>query len=226
MKKVHVIGGDQLIERMFENRGWTVVSHPDQGDLLQFTGGSDVSPILYRQLQHPQTTCHLLRDMNEAQIFLKYEGIKPMAGICRGAQFLHVMNGGTLFQDVDNHTRPHKIDVPQNEETIEVTSTHHQMMRVDLIVLTDKVLDLKQINSLVNPNFSGEIIGFSQYSQRKEYMERDKIKRERHNYINIDIEILKYPKCLCFQPHPEYPFKNNDMQDLYFDLLNNIMEVK
>src|SRR3546814_14796091 len=57
-----------------------------------------------------------------------YENGIPMLGVCRGAQFLNVMPGGKLYQDVDNHVGDHPIYDPQNKRVIpNVSSIHHQM---------------------------------------------------------------------------------------------------
>lgn len=52
-----------------------------------------------------------------------------MLGICRGAQFLHVMNGGSLWQHLSNHTAPHGVIDVETGEIFAVSSTHHQAMR-------------------------------------------------------------------------------------------------
>ena len=53
-----------------------------------------------------------------------------MLGICRGAQFLHVMNGGVLFQDVNNHYGAHSMyDCIDNRTIPYVSSVHHQMVK-------------------------------------------------------------------------------------------------
>ena len=50
-----------------------------------------------------------------------------MAGICRGGQFLNVMNGGSMHQHIEGHTQSHYITLYSGRE-IPVSSTHHQMM--------------------------------------------------------------------------------------------------
>ena len=51
----------------------------------------------------------------------------PMVGICRGMQFLNVMNGGALVQDIDNHTNCSHPITTNTGEVFDVTGDHHQM---------------------------------------------------------------------------------------------------
>lgn len=104
------------------------VESPEEADLVIFTGGPDVDPALYGKQPHPKTSVCPERDETDINLYMKClnEGI-PMVGICRGAQFLHVMNGGKLFQHVENHYGDHKLwDMKQKELIHKVSSVHHQ----------------------------------------------------------------------------------------------------
>lgn len=111
------------------------LTDPDSVALVVFTGGSDVSPYLYKRSEHPRTMASARRDTKEVSAFaLAYGNGIPMAGICRGAQFLCVMAGGSLVQDISNHAGPdHTIEArwpaPEGEtiKQVSVTSSHHQM---------------------------------------------------------------------------------------------------
>lgn len=67
-----------------------------------FTGGQDVSPCLYGEIQ--ETFCgptNKERDELEKRVFdLAWESDRALLGICRGIQFLNVIMGGTLYQDL------------------------------------------------------------------------------------------------------------------------------
>lgn len=73
-------------------------------DGFLFTGGQDIDPSLYREKK--QAVCgeqSFRRD--EMECFLMKEAIakkKPILAICRGAQLLNVLFGGTLYQDLTN----------------------------------------------------------------------------------------------------------------------------
>ncbi len=105
---------------------------PEDIGLIVFTGGSDVSPDLYGASPHPRTSSNGSRDLEEAEVYrLARENDIPMSGICRGAQFLCVMAGGRLVQDIaghgaGNHT-VHALYPTGELNKISVTSSHHQM---------------------------------------------------------------------------------------------------
>lgn len=153
----------------------------DEASVFVFTGGADVSPELYGE-HNVGSYCDGQRDLVEQTYFdqAKARGI-PMIGICRGAQFLNVMNGGKMYQDVYNHglfgTHPIKtVDGRQ----IEITSTHHQMMR---------------------PRGNYKLIAWTEHRSSKYMTHMGSIPPE----LDVDPEIVFYPetKCLCIQGHPE-----------------------
>ena len=104
-RTVYVVGRYPEYEEMFTNNGWLVVDNiEDDADLVQFCGGADVSPHLYNEERLETTYVDPERDAYEIAMFkLAFESGCAIAGICRGAQFVHVMNGGRLWQDVNNH---------------------------------------------------------------------------------------------------------------------------
>lgn len=195
--KVYIVGHDNLIERMFLKRGIETVSHFSEADLVCFTGGSDVTPSLYDEKNVASGNdwlrdVHEMAEYNEAQEY----GI-PCVGICRGGQFLNVMNGGKMWQDINHHAiwgthEMYLLDDPAKK--FSVTSTHHQMMRKadNGILLGAANLCTKFVHDGTDPA------------------------------PVLDTEIVWYPetKCLCFQPHPEYNGDKDHTEELFFKLLN------
>ncbi len=100
-------------------------------DLVIFTGGSDVNPQLYGEDRMPGT--YIDEDRDAACIALYETCLKdgiPMLGICRGAQFLWVMKGGKLWQDVDKHNSgSHTATLLETNQTLTISSVHHQACR-------------------------------------------------------------------------------------------------
>lgn len=197
MPKICVIGNESAYVTMFMRNGWIVVEDPEDADAIQFTGGEDVSPMLYGEVRHPSTGNNPRRDDYEANIFYRYVGEKAMLGICRGGQFLCVMNGHALWQDVDNHCGNHLVlDYDTNTE-IEVSSTHHQMFRavgsagneMNVLAIADNLAKTKE---------TGDTWQEGKYSQ--------------------DLEAIHFPttNTLCFQPHPEFFRETHECQILYF----------
>lgn len=187
--KVYVENDNKLIQEMFHNRGWEIVDDYKSCDLICFSGGSDVSPILYEEEKDPRTSCNYERDLSCLKIAI-YETtskkpVIPMVGICRGAQFLHVLMGGKLHQHVEGHGLYGTHDaVTWDGRTVEVTSTHHQQMK-DTSEYGDEVL--------VAADGGLEAV------------------------LYIDDSVL------CYQPHPEYTKKDHECQELFFELLKEII---
>lgn len=202
---VCVVGYDMSVPRMFEKRGFSVNHqvHKDV-DLICFTGGEDVSPCLYGEKQHPATYHNLQRDFKEIPYFeYGLNNSIPMVGICRGGQFLNVMSGGKMYQDVDGHAmhgthRASRLDVDQ-AEYINVTSTHHQMMKPSeegiVLLIGDTV---------------GEV---------RTYDEKARI---------CGVEAVLYPRTrsLCFQPHPEYGAVSIETEALFFEYISKYFGLK
>lgn len=203
--KVLIIGQDSSISAMFSRNGWDVTHNTLETDihLVQFTGGEDVTPSLYQEKAHPATACNLSRDVRESQIFLDFKGRVPMAGICRGAQFLNVMNGGSMWQHVGGHAirGVHIAKDQMSGEDIMVTSTHHQMM-----IPNDNAIVLLTANQ-------------ASFKQGWEVQEVGSAKP--------DIEALYYAEtsCLCYQPHPEYVDIDHSCQTTYFDYLSTFFNL-
>jgi anthranilate/para-aminobenzoate synthase component II len=103
-------------------------ANPQGFDLVCFTGGEDVDPRVYGH-KNLGSGCSPRRDDIERQVFnLAAENKIPMTGICRGSQFLNVMNGGTMVQHLEvSHGGGHHQCVTFDDKEFEVTSSHHQM---------------------------------------------------------------------------------------------------
>jgi gamma-glutamyl-gamma-aminobutyrate hydrolase PuuD len=203
MKKCCIIGGNWQVQNLMEVLGYSAVDAPDDADLLVFTGGADVTPRLYGDIPHRTTSYDLYRDMAEKAIYDEYVNKVPMVGICRGGQFLHVMNGGSMWQDVDNHAIGNTHGVVDlfspgwgsgNWDVYQCTSTHHQMMRGDV----------------------GVVVGVAS-PKRSTYKCSGTHTEAGDN--EHDVEVVWHPdtRCLSFQPHPEYDVNGATRQ--YFELL-------
>lgn len=209
-KLVYVIGGDRGIERMFDSHpDYFVVNDFKKADLFCFTGGADVTPAYYGALAHPTTGFNTDRDVAELNYFNKIQVMsKPMVGICRGSQFLCVMNGGSLYQDVDRHAiwgthDCYYIDENDDVSIHQVTSTHHQMQ---------------------DPFTSHNPFELWGYAQRCTYRDHEEVKREAlREGSHADVEIVFWPEtnCLGFQGHPEYDSK--ECRDLFFTCLSRAL---
>lgn len=201
--RVYVVGGGFQYIQMFFNEGFFGSRSVEDADIVCFTGGEDVSPSLYQEAALNTTNFNGERDDYEMDVFVKATCLqKPMVGICRGGQFLNVMNGGKMWQHVNGHAvaAGHPIlDVESGEWIKGMTSTHHQMMipASDALVLA--------------------LAAEATYKQSCSKVE------ERKNPDTDDVEAVWYSgtRSLCFQPHPEY-FEGS-CRNYFFDLLNRLI---
>jgi gamma-glutamyl-gamma-aminobutyrate hydrolase PuuD len=203
--RVYVVeGGLEYIQLLYQ-LGYQGAKGLGDCDFVLFTGGADVTPDLYGEKRLSSTHCNEIRDEREKIIYEEAlaAGI-PMVGICRGGQFLNVMNGGKMWQHVTDHCGNHLATelVPQRSKegprSIMVTSTHHQMMI---------------------PHETGQVLMAAGRCKRREGYELVKTGVEE----NSDVEVVWYgdTNCLCFQPHPEFPYAPKDCKDYFDELLDN-----
>lgn len=187
---------------MFLNHGWTLAKSFWEADLIQFTGGADVTPAIYGE-ENTASGNSERRDFEEAGYFAIARRMgKPMAGICRGGQFLNVMCGGSMIQNVEGHTihGTHLLEEnsPRWDDTkgtmyrfgCQVTSTHHQMM-----VASDE----------------GQVLAYASIRPNEDY--------------DTEVVIYENEQCLCFQPHPEFD-GYKECTDYYFELLNRCLGLR
>jgi len=206
--KVAIINGSSQYTRLFTQvLGMTEVAFDRDEryppDLVVFTGGEDVTPALYGDAAHKFTGNSPYRDEQEKAVFnYCVDHDIPMVGICRGAQFLNVMSGGRMYQHVSGHLGNHEIVDMDSGDTIVVSSTHHQMMM---------------------PSGKAIIKAISTLGGTREWYDGQVFKRD---VSNTDYEVVFYPetRCLCFQPHPEFPGEHYaGMRDYFTHLVNELL---
>jgi len=93
--------------------GDSAASVADRLDGLVVVGGADVEPSRYGAERRPETEItHPWRDDNEIRLVDAFlEAGKPVLGVCRGAQILNTVFGGTLNQHVPD-TLGHTVHQP------------------------------------------------------------------------------------------------------------------
>lgn len=94
----------------------------DAVDGIIIGGGDDIAPTLYKGVIKAEARLDHARDTMETWIVEKAfaDGI-PVLGVCRGAQMLNVVSGGTLHQDayVTHGGRRYKTILPRKTVRIE-----------------------------------------------------------------------------------------------------------
>ena len=147
-------------------------------------GGVDINPVRYNQRRNPMT-----QHPNNTRDELEFKATRmalerglPVIGICRGAQLLTILHGGSLWQHTDNHCKYHPL-ITKEGFVANATSCHHQVMNLSNIPTTDY-----------------QILAFANSPERV-YGET------MANFEEVQIpEVVWFPKtkCLAIQPHPEW----------------------
>ena len=216
---VYVVGGcDFSFVRLFRQYGWRKAYTMDKAKIILFTGGEDVTPAYYDEEKLSVTHNNPARDKFELGEYTKALTTDALIiGICRGGQFLNVMNGGKMWQDVDRHTRTHELVDLVSGQSIMVTSTHHQMMR---------------------PTSNAKIIATARESSRKVSSRRiwtphgtfpgmyggnDVIESNVQDSVDYEVVYYENTGCLCFQPHPEY-LSVPTTAEYFYKVVNRILK--
>lgn len=182
----HTIGTDGSVSACMEALGFRATRIED-ANFPVLTGGADISPEIYLAPAHPTTYASPYRDIRELEALEKRKPGCITVGICRGAQMLCALNGGHLWQDVDNHAgRDHKVHYLNEHGVYEehvVNSLHHQMMNpargpVQVWGTSEPLCTYRDISAKTRMGRGGL----------------------------PEFEVLWYPltKSFCFQAHPEY----------------------
>lgn len=186
--KVFVVGGAVGYANFLEEA--SIVKDIKEAEVVLFTGGEDVDPSLYNCEKHHRTYSNLQRDLEEKKVFESVvPGKQVCLGICRGSQFLCVMNGGLLVQHCENHAIGYTHGITDGKVCYQITSTHHQMQYPYNLKSSD-----------YNVLYKSEDFRSNVYEGEK--IDSDNI------YHNGEPEIVYYhkddlPKCLAVQGHPE-----------------------
>lgn len=207
------IGGSTW--KMFDSRGWKSTKEIKDADLVVFTGGEDISPELYGE-ENFYSGPNPKRDKRELEVFALARKLdKPTFGICRGMQFLNVMMGGKLWQDVRHHPGSDNPD-----HIVNIVDTAHQKFK--------KVRANTLHHQMVIPGPDIELIGWTD-------TDSNSIKKNAKGEYKIwdlydmgelkDPEIIWHPsnQMIGVQFHPEFMPSNSDAVDLTFDLLKWIV---
>lgn len=203
--------GALAYQHMFLKQGLKGTSDIDKADIICFTGGEDVNPSLYGESVaefqgQPISFFNSARDDKDAFVY-GYTAGKVRVGICRGGQFLNVMNGGKMWQHVNGHAGrgQHNLVDKITGQVVKVTSTHHQMMR---------------------PHASGIVLATARESSYKVAANEEwhiEHAQGRDEYDDVEAIWYEDSKSLCFQPHPEH-YGADECRNYFFSLLQDTLK--
>lgn len=211
MIKVFVVGGANYYASPI--KGAVLTNNIEKAQIVLFTGGEDVTPSFYGEKDLGVSYTNINRDTIEKSIFSRIKKNQLVLGICRGAQFLCAINGGKLVQDITNHATggTHSITL-EDGTSMEVTSTHHQMMYPYNLPTKDYTLLGKCI-----PGRSTHYIGSG--------IDKETILK------NGEPEIVLFHTsnnliCLAVQGHPEMLEKNSDFVKWLNSTIKELLNLK
>ena len=175
-----------------------------EAQIVVFPGGADVNPDLYGFREHPATYTSRMADERDIAALKAMKPNQLAVGICRGAQFLCVANGGKLIQDVHGHALGYTHEVVEYDKLygaikadgkkLQTSSLHHQMMYPYNLQFDD--YDLLYV-SFVGRDLSGLDLSKDGKRLRTEYIK---------SYGEPEVVLFhkgNNPKCLAIQGHPE-----------------------
>lgn len=181
--KVFVASGSYAkdVAALFNRKGYQATTNLNAAKIVCFTGGVDVNPALYGEAPIKGVDYDIKRDNRDISTH-SWCADKIKVGICRGGQFLNVMNGGKLWQNVDGHGGTHPARDLLSDRIISVSSTHHQMMipaKHGIVAMVARMSNIKEADGRCVANATSK---------------------------SPDVEVVLYPdtKTICFQPHPEF----------------------
>lgn len=204
-RKIYVVGNQRHYANFITSGN--LVDNIEDANIVIFTGGEDVDPSLYGCKRHPSTYSNLARDLEEKKEFEKVQPDQLVVGVCRGSQFICVMNGGKLIQNVTRHAirDTHPIVELGKNKVYEITSTHHQM-QYPFELPIDNWTGLFAAIDIHSDRYEGDGIQFPPYEP----------------------EIVLYhkpnsPKCLAIQGHPEYMRSESPIVIRLNEIINNLL---
>lgn len=174
--------------------------HLEEGRILILHGGADISPSIYNQRVGMANAEPIASRRDEQEIDLYNAAVEkgiPVLGICRGAQLICALNGGSLWQHVDNHAGRNHVFYYGGKEIV-TNSVHHQMMRP----------------------ICGEILGAAPVLSPQKWAEE--YEPEIDTQPEPEIVYWKHSNSLGVQGHPEWVSKDTP----FFKLCVQLMQEK
>lgn len=176
-------------------------------DALVVWGGTDIHPSYYGQKAHrtnqqSHNTFPMYRDEAEwaAMTWAKAKGV-PIIGVCRGAQMACAFSGGSLIQDVDNHTGSSHDLICEDGVIRKTNSCHHQMM--------------------YPWDVDHRLIAYVRGHSSKYEDSFGKVNMSAHDYKEPEIVFFPETRTLAIQGHPEWMDKSHEFVQYCLSLVRS-----
>jgi len=184
------------------------VEEPRRFSLALFTGGADVTPSLYKERGATLCFSDIYRDLMEKAVYdiCTMNGVRKI-GICRGLQFINVMEGGRLIHHLDGHEGgTHLFECLKDDKLRKVNSLHHQM------VIPPK------------GRYKSVVIGWSPEKLSKNYYGDNDV---RVDWKGPEVEAVVYPigEACGVQYHPEMMDKGSPGRVFFVEMAKDLLEL-
>lgn len=121
--KTYIIGDPSIVNFLSDIE---IVNSIQEAEVVVFGDGEDVTPSFYKEKKLKSTKNNYQKDLKERALYKQILPNQFVIGIGRGAQFLAVLNGAKLHQNIYNHLNTtHKI-IWDNGLVLQLYSNHHQ----------------------------------------------------------------------------------------------------
>jgi len=136
--------------------------------VLILWGGEDIGTEIYGEKPNRFVYSHHKSQRDNREIALVNHAIEnsiPIIGICRGAQLICALAGGSLAQHIDGHGRSHAVTLhDEGDYKSYCNSSHHQMMlppdSAKVLATAGYTTGLDQFNMVVEHQRTNEVVWF------------------------------------------------------------------
>jgi gamma-glutamyl-gamma-aminobutyrate hydrolase PuuD len=144
------------------------ISDVKDADALILWGGEDIGTEIYNQKANKYVYATKKSARDEREIAMVRQAMQqeiPIIGICRGAQLLCALSGGSLAQHIEGHGNSHAVTLHDEGGTvIRCNSSHHQMMlpppSAKILATSEATYGIGQYNEAINYERVNEVVYF------------------------------------------------------------------
>lgn len=135
--RCYIVGGTKIIKDYLKLLEIEEVKYIDEADLVYFTHGENINPILYFENITSNEKLNTEKDIQDLLAFkeAKRLGLKCI-GTGRGSNLICALSGGKIMQDIKGHRGWHEITF-DSKETGWVNSNHNKMMNPFVLKVED-----------------------------------------------------------------------------------------
>lgn len=212
IKAVQKAGGIPVLIPFSDNLE-NIQTYADRIQGIIFTGGEDVSPLLYNEdpIKEVQRIIEK-RDRFELELFKEvYKKNIPILAICRGLQLINVALGGNLYQDIN-------VQIPNSNGHLPMYALRSNLYHSVKIEKDSKLFDIFKTEDLKVNSFHHQSV--------KKLGEDLRITAHSSDGVVEGIESLSRKFLVAVQWHPENLVeRHSEFLKLFEALINNAKDI-